>query len=116
MEWFKLGGWGMYPILFVGLASLGTAAFYAARGDARLRGSLEAMSRALVWFIVTAVSSDLVTVCFYLKGPDIPAEQRLRILLEGVGESLTPLTMGGAFLALMWLFVAIGQRRVDQRV
>lgn len=116
MEWFRLGGWGMYPILVVGLVGLGAAAFYAARGDGRLRGSLEATSRALAWFIATAVASDLIAVCFALRAPDIPDSQRARILLEGIGESLTPLTMGGAFMALMWLFIAIGQRRVDQRV
>lgn len=116
MEWFRLGGWGMYPILIIGLVSLGTSAFFAARGDATVRDSLRAMLRALFWFTVTAVASDLTTVFFYLQKPDVPDNMVLRILLQGVGESLTPVTLGGSFLALSWLFAAIGQRRADQRV
>lgn len=49
----------MYPILVVGLVCLGTSAFYAARGDGRVRGSIEALSRALSWFIATAVATSL---------------------------------------------------------
>ncbi len=117
MEWFKMGGWGMYPILVVGLVCLGTSAFYAARGDGRVRGSIEALSRALSWFIATAVATDLITVCFFLssdKGP--PPEMMTRIFFQGLGESLTPLAMGGSLLSLSWLFTAVGQRRADQRV
>ena len=115
-EWFRLGGWGMYPILLVGLISLGSAAYYAARGDARTRGMIDALSRSLVWFTATAVTTDLITVLFYVKGLDTRDGGHLKILYEGLGESLTPLVMGGAFLALIWALVAVGQRRSDQRV
>lgn len=116
MEWFRLGGWGMYPILVVGLVCLGTSAFYAARGDATVEGSIRSLSRALGWFIATAVASDLTTVFFFLQRPEVPEGKLTRILLEGLGESLTPLVLGGAFLALSWLFTAVGQRRAAQRV
>lgn len=116
MEWFKLGGWGMYPILIVGLVLLGGSAYFAARGDARSRGALDAMSKALVWFIVGATASDLIAVFFYLQTPKVPDDQVTRILLQGLGESLTPVTLGSTFMALAWLLRAVGQRRADQRV
>lgn len=116
MEWFKLGGWGMYPILIVGLIATGNSAFYAARGDARVHGSIKALSKALVWFIATAVSSDLIAVFFFLKGQNTADPQHTKILYEGLGESLTPLTLGGAFLGLVWTLAAVGQRKADQRV
>jgi hypothetical protein len=71
MEWFRQGGWGMFPVLIVGLVSLGSAAFFAARGDAGLRPSLQALSRALVGFMM---------------------------------------------MALLWLLVAVGERRIAQRL
>ncbi len=116
MEWFRQGGWGMFPVLIVGLVSLGSAAFFAARGDAGLRPSLRALSRALVGFMVTAVASNLIAVCFFLQRPELDDGTRVRLLLQGTGESLTPLTLGGAFLALLWLLVAVGERRIAQRL
>jgi hypothetical protein len=34
----------------------------------------------------------------------------------GSYEALSPVLMGGAFLMLTYVFVAVGQRRVDARV
>jgi hypothetical protein len=62
------------------------------------------------------VSSDLTAVFFYLQSPNVPGDQLARILLQGLGESLTPVTMGSSFLALAWVLRAVGQRRADQRV
>jgi hypothetical protein len=38
-----------------------------------------------------------------------------RILYVGFGESLSPMVMGPAFLALIYTLTAIGQRRVDAK-
>ncbi len=116
MEWFRAGGWGMFPILFVGLLTLGASAYYAARGDAAVEGSLRALGRAVRWFVAVAVASDLIAVCSYLQRPEVSDDRLTRILLQGVGESLTPVVLGGAFLALSWLFAAVGHRRAARRV
>jgi hypothetical protein len=89
-------------------------ASWAPRADVRVRGSIEALCRALVWFTVTAVVTDLITVLFYLQG--LGEGPNVKILYQGVGESLTPVAMGGAFLSLIWVLMAIGQRRADVRV
>lgn len=113
---FQNGGWGMFPVLGLGLLGLAAAAHYAARADARSRGSIEALSRALVWTIVVAVSTDFMAVFHALTNESIPEAQLTRILYMGSWEALSPLPMGAAFLVLIWLLVAVGQRRVDARV
>ncbi|MCS6902596.1 MAG: hypothetical protein NZX77_22900 [Polyangiaceae bacterium] len=117
MEWFRAGGWGMFPILLVGLLNLGSSAYYAAaRGDVLVEGSHRALGKAVWWFVAVAVASDLIEVCSYLQKSEVPDAKLTRILLQGLGESLTPVVLGGAFLALSWLLAAVGHRRAARRV
>ena len=113
---FQNGGWGMFPVLGLGLLGLAAAGHFAARGDATARGSVEALSRALVWTIVVAVSTDFMAVFHALTNESIADAQLTRILYMGSWEVLSPLPMGAAFLALIWVLIAVGQRRVDARV
>jgi hypothetical protein len=116
-ELFKLGGWVMYPILVIGLVTLGAAGFYAARGEARTRGSIDALVACLVAAVVMALSTDLTTVVFHLASEKGPKDTFgiLRILCQGFGESLSPVTLGSAFLVLVFALTALGQRKVDAR-
>ncbi len=113
---FRNGGFGMYPVLVLGLVGLATAAFFAARGDKRARGFLQQLVRSLVWAMIVATTLDFMAVFHYLTGEAVPAEQMTRTLYEGAFEALSPLPMGGAFLMLIYLLLAIGERRADARV
>jgi hypothetical protein len=71
------------------------------------------MARALLWASLTAVATDLMKVFFFVN--KVPPEQKGALLMEGCGESLSPLVMGFAFLFLTHLLTALGQRRLDAR-
>ena len=118
---FTDGGWGMFPILGVGIVGLLTSAYYALRADPKTRGFLDLLAKGLFWFIVTSFASNLVAVMHAL-GSNMSFEESAagdrmmtRILYVGFGESLSPMVMGPAFLALIYTLTAIGQRRVDAR-
>ena len=113
---FRNGGWAMFPVLGLGLIGLAAAGHFAARGDARSRGFLDAITRSLAWATVTAVAMDFQSVFHALTNESIPDAQLTRILYMGSYEALSPLPMGGAFLVMIWFLVAVGQRRVDARV
>ncbi len=108
------GGPGMWLILLFGLLALGTAAWFAFRAEGRVRGFLESMSRAVGYAALVSFALDLMTVCFAVARFPQP-ERRWIILMEGIGESLSPLVLGFAFLALVHFFTAIGKRRLDAR-
>lgn len=105
------GGPGMWLILLFGVLSLATAGWFAWRAEGRVRGFLDAMGRAVKAAALAATSLDLLVVCSRVadERPDL----RWVLMLKGVSESLSPLVLGFAFLALIHFFTAIGQRRVD---
>jgi hypothetical protein len=111
---FREGGWSMFVVVLFGLISLATAAFYAARPDAKHEGFLRWMSLATFWAVLVGICSDFATV-FQNIHHIVDANERSQILLVGSAESLSPGIMGFAFLALTALLAAVGRRRLDAR-
>ncbi len=116
VEFFQEGGWGMYPVLIVGLVLLGSAAYFAIdRSAARLR-FMGALSLALVVFSVQSLIVDMATVFWALSdGNRFAGADRVAILLEGLKESSRPMTLGLGLLGLALICVAIGVYRMDRR-
>lgn len=78
-----------------------------------------AVIRALTWAIVFAViggvASNITAALWYpartaasADDPDLGYQ-----LLHGIGEAFTPATLGFMALALAWLMVAVGTRRLQ---
>jgi hypothetical protein len=111
---FREGGWSMFVIVLFGFVALATAAFHAARPDARHEGFLKWMSRATFWSILVGFCSDFATTFHYACHLE-DANERSKIVIEGSAESLSPGIVGFAFLALVALLTAVGRRRLDAR-
>lgn len=114
LQFFQDGGWSMFVILVFGVVALATAAFHAARPDARHEGFLEWMSRATLWATLAGVASDVGTTC-HTTCQVLEANERARMTTEGIAESMSPLVMGFALLALAAFLTAIARRRLDAR-
>lgn len=115
LEFFRNGGFSMFPVLFFGLATLGAAVAYAMRADKKTRNFIDVMYKVVAFTSATGLLTDLGAVFHYLATKDVPAAEFSKTLAQGLNESLGPAIMGSAFLALAFLFVAIGQRRADSR-
>jgi hypothetical protein len=111
---FRNGGWSMFAVVIFGLVALATAAFYAARPDAKHEGFVKWMSRATLWSILAGMCSDFATVFDVVCQID-DWNQRSKILLEGSAESLSPGIMGFVLLSLTALLTSVGRRRLDAR-
>jgi hypothetical protein len=110
---FREGGWGMYPTFVFGLIALGTALRFAFRGDARLQGFIESMTRAIFYSGLLGFVTGMIMVARYIEGhPDMDA---LRILVEGAGEAVNNLALAFTLISLIHLVMAVGRRRVDAR-
>lgn len=107
------GGPGMFVILVFGALALATAAWFAWRVEGRVRGFLDGMGRAVLYAALTSACVDFGKVIGFVTGR--PPEERGVTLMEGLGESLAPLILGFAVLALVHFLTAIGQRRLDGR-
>lgn len=115
IEFFKEGGWGMWPILVLGLVTVGAGARFAIKPERRQIGFLGAIGLATLISIVHATWTDFGTVFGALSdekfAPDTVAP---RILAEGLKECTRPGAMGGSFLTLAAILVAVGMLRLDR--
>jgi hypothetical protein len=111
---FILGGYPMYVILLAGALALGAAIGFARRPEGRKLPVIGALSAATALFTLTGVAACLQAVGLetagnpeWAKSPDIHL-----ILIQGFGEAMSPAVLGFALLALTWLLVAVGHRRL----
>jgi hypothetical protein len=111
---FREGGYSMFFILGFGFVALAAAAAYAARGKKASLRFILAMMATTMFATVQGICSDFGATFHAVSGPlgDADPTQRLRILSEGLGESMAPGIMGFALLALAALLLAVGGGRV----
>lgn len=107
---FQEGGWGMYPILALGLVGLFSAARFAWRGERSLVGALRWLVFALVSCGVFGFVIGMIRASHFVAALSAP-EQRGAVLVEGLGEALNNVAMALLFAVLIGLLVALGKRR-----
>ena len=109
MEFMYEGGWGMWPILLLGLVTLASSIRYMARPERYCLPFIAALWVALLVVVVHATVSDVAAVFTYLEDPvRAPEGQMARLLIGGLKESTRPAGLGGIFLTLSPLLVAGG--------
>ncbi|HMF43568.1 MAG TPA: hypothetical protein VKQ32_23000 [Polyangia bacterium] len=108
-EFMREGGWGMWPILLLGLAALASAVRYATRPDRQGLRFVAALWLTLMIAVVHASITDVAAVFGYFQDPGrAPDPQIPRTLLIGLKESTRPAVLGGIFLTLVPLLGAVG--------
>jgi len=113
IRFFVEGGWGMYPVLLLGLMAVWASARYAIDIEpVRLR-FIAAIALALLVTMVHATWTCIAAVFHYLE--QMPNEPFARTLMTGLMESTHPATLGGALLAIALILVAVGAYRSTQR-
>jgi hypothetical protein len=118
IEFFQAGGFPMWIVLLLGLASLVSAGLFAFKPDERKVGFIRGLSNATVFSVLSGVTADFATVCHHVpnnpewaKSPEIHL-----IVMMGIAESLTPAIMGFTMLSLVWMMVGIGHRRLGTQL
>lgn len=108
-EFMREGGWGMWPILLLGLVTLASSIRYMARPERYCMPFIASLWVALLVVVVQATISDLAAVFSYLEDPvRAPPAQVVRLLFGGLKESTRPAGLGGIFLTLSPLLIAGG--------
>ena len=112
-HFFVEGGWGMFPVLIVGLVVLYASIRYLVDGEpVRLRFIL-ALSLAQLALVIQASVADVAAVMNALN--HAPPEVFSRLLVAGLKESTRPALLGFGLLSLSLILVAVGVYRVGQR-
>lgn len=115
MEWFVMGGFPMIVIVVFGLVGIVNAARFAWAPSPGRVGYLTALGLAVALAGVGGMATDLIAVSVQVPAhPEWVAESGLgMIVLQGVGESLTPVVLASGMLIAQSLLVALGLRRMN---
>jgi hypothetical protein len=116
LDFFREGGWGMYPVLVFGLVALASAGRYAwDMESARLRFAV-VMTVLVAVASIHAMLTDVAAVFSYVTDPANVADADLtRVVFQGLMESTRPGAMAGIFIVLALCLVAVGVQRDGQR-
>ncbi len=112
IEFFRDGGFGMWPILFMGLATLVSAGLYAWKPDPRKLGFIVAVGIATLFSTIGATLTDVGSVCHAVANEErFAKEDRPLVFLQGMKESTRPGVFGTTILSVAALLVAAGMSR-----
>jgi hypothetical protein len=116
VQFFVEGGWGMYPVLILSIVLVGSAGRYAVDREAVRLRFICVVALALMAFIAGSLVANVAAVFKYLASPeDVPDAMYLRILAEGLKESLRPAMLGFPLLGVALILVSIGVYRAEAR-
>jgi hypothetical protein len=107
------GGWGMSFVILFALLNLAAAIGFAWRGKKRTLAVLRALTATTVFMIFASIAANFTAVMWnapraFADDPKLPL-----IIMQGLGEVVTPATLGFSLLSMAWLIVAVGLRRFD---
>ena len=106
-EAFRLGGWGMYPTLFIGVLCVAAAARYAWRPE-RHRLTLIVWMQVLTMLVGSfGFISGMIKAATSAGQTPAPVES----LIHGFGEALHNVALGLGFVVLAGIAGAIGLAR-----
>jgi hypothetical protein len=119
IEFLKAGGFPIFIVILCGGAGLVAAVRFLLKADERKLAIIRALTWATTFSVAAAVTADITAVMWKVPrffadappGTDLP-DLRL-IIMEGLGEALTPAILGFTMLTLCWLLVAVGARRLN---
>lgn len=114
LEFMREGGFQMFIILALGIASLASASAFAWRPDPRKVESIRALASAVLFATIAGIVTDISAVMHkvpanpeWAHSPDLTL-----IVMTGIGESMAPGILGFSVLSIQWLLVAYGFRRL----
>jgi hypothetical protein len=112
---FVEGGWGMWSTLLFGGVALGGAVWFAIRPDLRRLAFTASMWLTLLTATFHAMLTNVAAVFSFLgESEQIADNQVTRVLLVGLKESTRPGALGGLFLTLVPICLAIGALRAQK--
>lgn len=113
---FRNGGFPMYFVVGFGLVTMLTAFSYAMRPAAERERFVRWMGLATIASVLCGTAADLAAVARYVATTPMETGKMLAIVVEGVGESMSPAIFGFSMLSLAAAMIAVGKRRVVEPV
>jgi len=112
LDFFRAGGFNMIPLAVLGIAMLVTAVKFARDADPQRLALVRALTWAIVACTFIGLAAGLASTAHYVVDHDEALKDPLPYLLQGFAETMTNAILGGSFVVLAWILVAVGVRRM----
>lgn len=114
MQFFLNGGFPMWVIMVFGLLGVVNAGRFAWAPSPGRIGYLVAIGLAVLFAGIGGTATDIMTVCFHIPQNDEWAHSPdlHLILLQGLGESLSPIIFASGLLMAQAILAGLGLRRL----
>lgn len=112
LDFFRAGGFAMFPITVLGIALLITGIKFARNADAQRLSLIRALTTTIVFAMILGVASGLASTAKFVATQPDGQKEPLPYLLQGFAETMTNVILGGSFVVLTWILVAVGVRRM----
>lgn len=109
---FRSGGFPMFFIVAFGMTALITAFSYAMRPSLERERFVRWMGLATIASVICGTAADLAAVAHYVQTHALEGSRMAAIVIEGLGESMSPAIFGFSILSLAAAMIAVGKRRV----
>ena len=106
------GGYNMWVLAAIGAVMVWTAIQFARNADPHRLSILRALTVAIVVASITGFIVGLIKTCGAVGDPTASLGDRLPMMILGFAESCTNLVLGGSFVVVTWVLVAVGVRRM----
>lgn len=113
LDFFRAGGFNMFPLTVFGIAMLITGVKFALNADPQRLSLIRALTTTITFCIIIGVASGLASTAKYVVNHPDEAQWWLS-LLQGFAETMTNVILGGSFVVLTWILVAVGVRRMPK--
>lgn len=110
IAFIQAGGMPSIVILIFSALALVAAVQFARRPDAKGRATIRSLIAVVITSIVLGTLMCFHSVLGFIETH--PEEPSMQILLTGARESLSPAILGLALLSVVYMIVAVGERRL----
>lgn len=115
LNFFQIGGYSMFSVLFCGLAGLIIALVAIGRPtDARIKLA-ERIIRAVMFFSIAGYASNMAATFNAVSTRQHEGDGMWMMLFTGSYESTAPVIMGFTFIALIHLALAVAAHRLSRQ-
>lgn len=118
VELFIEGGYPMWFLLVAALAALAAALSFAVRPSPRRLALTRGLCSTTLASILTGTAVDIATVGH--QAPEYlahhPGETMASVVLQGLGESMSPAIFGFSCIAVVCLLISFGIHRAESEI
>ncbi len=114
LAFLREGGWGMYPMLILGLIALVNAIRFAAGRAPAVRGMVESINSAVLFLGLTSFVTGLIATGSYLAKHELKDDELLFTMVMGLKESLSNLVLAFGLVCLVHIALAVGRYRLER--